>query len=278
MVARYRRRGSAKGRLVIAAVAALVALAGYWFGTREVENPVTGETQRVSLSPEQEIQLGLQAAPEMVRQHGGLLPAEEDQVLVDRVGRRLVERSAAADSGYAFDFHLLADEETVNAFALPGGQVFLTAALARRLRGEAEVAGVLAHEIGHVVARHGAERIAKSQLIQGLTGAAVIAAYDPESATGEERARMAALVGQLVQMRYSRDDELESDRLGVRFLADAGYDPRALLGVMEVLATSGGGAPTEFFSTHPNPDRRTARIEEAIAERYPDGVPEGLER
>jgi len=278
MAARYRRRGSTKGRLVMAAVAALIALAGYWFGTREVENPVTGETQRVSLSPEQEIQLGLAAAPEMVRQHGGLLAAQEDQALVDRVGRRLIGSSAAGDSEYAFDFHLLADEQTVNAFALPGGQVFLTAALARRLRSEAEVAGVLAHEIAHVVARHGAERIAKSQLIQGLTGAAVIAAYDPESATGEERARMAALVGQMVQMRYSREDELESDRLGVRFLADAGYDPRALLGVMEVLAASGGGAPTEFFSTHPNPDRRMARIQQAIAERYPDGVPEGLER
>lgn len=277
-MAAYRRRGGAKGRLVMAVIAALIALAGYWFGTREVENPVTGETQRVSLSPEQEIQLGLQAAPEMVRQHGGLLPAQEDQDLVDRVGRRLVASSAAADSGYSFDFHLLADEQTVNAFALPGGQVFLTAALARQLRSEAEVAGVLAHEIGHVVARHGAERIAKSQLIQGLTGAAVIAAYDPSSASGDQRAQMAALVGQLVQMRYSRDDELESDRLGVRFLADAGYDPRALLGVMEVLASSGGGGQTEFFSTHPNPDRRMARIEEAVAERYPDGVPGDLER
>lgn len=277
-MAAYRRRGSGKGRLVIAVIAALIALAGYFLGTREVENPVTGETQRVSLSPDQEIQLGLQAAPEVVRQHGGLLPAQEDQDLVDRVGRRLVASSAAGDSGYRFDFHLLADEQTVNAFALPGGQIFLTAALARQLRSEAEVAGVLAHEIGHVVGRHGAERIAKSQLIQGLTGAAVIAAYDPSTATGDQRAQMAALVGQLVQMRYSRDDELESDRLGVRFLADAGYDPRALIGVMEVLAASGGGAPTEFFSTHPNPDRRMGRIDEAIAERFPDGVPEGLER
>jgi len=170
----------------------------------------------------------------------------------------------------------LADAETVNAFALPGGQVFITAALFERLQTEGQLAGVLGHEIGHVVARHSAEHIAKAQLMEGLTGAAVIAAYDPENPSSAQRAQMAAVVGQLVSMKYGRDDELESDQLGVRFMTEAGYDPNALIGVMQILAESGGGGQPEFFSTHPNPENRVEKIEAAIAAEYPDGVPDGL--
>ena len=184
------------------------------------------------------------------------------------------------DSPYEFEFHLLGDERTINAFALPGGQLFVTAALARRLETEGQLAGVLAHEIGHVVARHGAEHLAKAQLTQGLAGAAVIAAYDPERpGSAQQTAAIAAAIGQLVNMRFGREDELESDRLGVRFSAEAGYDPRAMIGLMEILAAAGDGQarPPEFFSTHPNPDRRLERIRAAIEKLYPQGVPAGLE-
>ena len=85
-----------------------------------------------------------------------------------------------------------------------------------------------------------------------------------------------AVVGQLLTMRYSREHELQADRLGVRFMAQAGYDPRALIEVMHILAASGGAAPPEFFSTHPNPENRIAAIEEAIAQEFPNGVPDGL--
>jgi predicted Zn-dependent protease len=78
-------------------------------------------------------------------------------------------------------------------------------------------------------------------------------------------------------MQYGRDDELQSDQLGVRFMAEAGYDPRAMIQVMQILAESGGPAPPEFFSTHPNPENRIGRTEAAIAELFPNGVPEGLE-
>jgi len=268
---------SAKGRLVLAAVVALIAVAGYFFGTREVENPVTGETQRIALTQDQEIALGLQAAPQMAAEFGGLHPDAESQRRVDAVGARLVERTEAAATGYPFEFHVLADEATVNAFALPGGQVFLTAGLARLLSTEGELAGVLGHEIGHVVGRHSAERLAKAQLIEGLTGAAVIATYDAENPSSQQQAQMAALVGQMINMKHSRSDEHQSDELGVRFLAGAGYDPRALVRVMEVLASAGGGAgPPEFMSTHPDPGNRREQIEQEIAEVFPDGVPEGL--
>jgi len=256
-------------------IIAVIALISY-FGS-SVYNPVTDENQHISLTPRQEIALGLQAAPEMAAQHGGLHPDRQMQALVDKVGKRLVAQSGAGQTPYAFDFYVLADEQTINAFALPGGQIFITAGLVNRLRTEGEVAGVLGHEIGHVVARHGAEHLAKAKLTQGLTGAAVIAAHDPDNPTSRYTAAFAAVIGQLVNMRFGRKDELESDRLGVRFTAEAGYDPRAMIGVMEVLAEAGKGRqPPEFFSTHPNPDRRVERIQAAIQERFPGGVPGGL--
>jgi beta-barrel assembly-enhancing protease len=279
MIGRVGRRAGGRsggGRLLIALVVAIFAIASYYFGTTKVENPITGEVQRVNMSVQDEIMMGLQAAPEMAQQFGGLYQDESAQQLVDTIGQKLVAQSEAAQSDYQFDFHLLADPETVNAFALPGGQIFITAALYERLQTEGQLAGVLGHEIGHVVARHSAERIAKAQLMEGLTGAAVIAAYDPENPSSAQRAQMAALVGQLISMRYGRDDELESDRLGVRFMADAGYDPRSLIGVMEILAEASGGSQPEFFSTHPNPENRIQKIQAAIEAEFPNGVPEGL--
>jgi predicted Zn-dependent protease len=256
-------------RLLIAAGIALFSLLSY-FGTRQT-NPVTGEAQYVDLSPEQEIAMGLQAAPQMAAQHGGLHPDRQAQALVDEVGNRIVAASAAKDSPYQFEFHLLADTQTVNAFALPGGQIFITAALLERLETIGQLAGVLGHEVGHVIGRHGAEHLAKQKLTQGLIGAV-------GTATDVGGARMAAAIGQLLNMQYGRSDELESDKLGVVFMAQAGYDPRSLIGVMRILEEASGGArQPEFMSTHPSPGNRVAQIEQTIAEVFPNGVPAGLE-
>ncbi|MCL4149191.1 UNVERIFIED_CONTAM: hypothetical protein GTU68_031950, partial [Idotea baltica] len=120
-----------------------------------------------------------------------------------------------------------------------------------------QLAGVLGHEIGHVVARHSAERIAKSGLIEGLTGAAVIASGDYGTS------QMAQLIGQTINMKYGREQELQSDELGVRFMCRAGYNPEALEEVMAILAeASGGQGPPEFQSTHPSPENRVERIRE----------------
>ncbi len=268
---------SPKRRLGLALVVALFAIASYYVGTKREFNPVTEETQLLSMTVDQEMALGLQAAPQMARQHGGLHPDQQAQAVLDRIGERLVAQSEAGRTPYRFEFHLLADSRTVNAFALPGGQVFMTAGLVSRLRTEGEVAGVLAHEIGHVVGRHAAEQMAKAQLTQGLAGAAAIAAFDPNDPSSAGYSQIAALIGQAVDMKYGRDDELQSDALGVRFMAEAGYDPRALIGVMEVLeAAARSNRHPEFFSTHPNPDRRTEQIQRAIEEAFPNGVPEGL--
>src|SRR5919108_423199 len=258
------RRGSGcSGRLIMAAAIAAFSLFSY-FSSRQ-DNPVTGETQYIDITPEQEIALGLEAAPQMAAEFGGLDENAQDQAIVDEIGNRIVQSSPAGSSPYEFDFHLLDDDQTINAFALPGGQIFITRALYDKLRTEGELAGVLGHEIGHVIARHSAEHIAKAKLTEGLTGAAVIAAYDPENPSSASRAQIAALIGQLITLKYGRDDELESDYLGVCFMNDTGYDPNELIGVMEVLASAQtGDRPPEFFSTHPNPENRVRRIQEAI--------------
>lgn len=267
--------GGIGGRLIIAAVMAIIALVTY-FGTR-VYNPVTDETQNIDMTVEQEVALGLQAAPEMAAQFGGLDPSDEAQALVQQVGERVVAESGAGESPYDFQFYVLNDAETLNAFALPGGPIFITEGLLNQLESEGQLAGVLSHEITHVVARHSAEQITKARLTESLTGAAVIAAYDPNNPNSMRTAQVAMLIGQLVNLKFGRDDELESDRLGVRFMSEAGYDPRAMVSVMQILgAASEGNRQPEFFSTHPNPENRIRRIEEAIAAQFPNGVPGGM--
>ena len=194
------------------------------------------------------------------------------------MGQKLLAGSEASKTEYRYQFHLLGDNKTINAFALPGGQVFITEALLHKLGSEGQVAGVLGHEIGHVVERHGAQHIAKQQLSQGLTGAAVLAAYDPsDPARSTRNAAVIAAVGQLVNLKYGRNDELEADKEGVKLMSQAGYDPRAMVKVMEVLQKAGGGSRTpEFFSTHPNPENRIPKIQDAIKAVYPQGVPSGL--
>ncbi len=268
-------RGLTGGRLIVGLIVALIALVSY-FGS-SVFNPVTGENQRISISPEQEIALGLQAAPEMAQQFGGLSSDQQAQAHLNQVCERLVQSSDVNQTEWRFTCSLLADQQTINAFALPGGPLFITEALLGRMETEGQLAAVMAHEISHVVARHSAEHIAKSQLLNGLSGAVVLASYDPNNPESQGTAQVAAMVSQLVNLSFGRDDELESDRLGVRFMAQAGYDPRSMLKTMEVIAAAGGDSrPPEFFSTHPNPENRLDRIEEAIQEEFPDGVPDGL--
>lgn len=262
----YVRRGSSGGcggRLIFAAIIAAVSLFSY-FSSRQ-DNAVTGETQYIDMTVEQEIALGLQAAPQMAAEFDGLDRDQADQAMVDQIGNSIVASSPAGQTPYEFEFHLLADADTINAFALPGGQIFITRALFDKLQTQGELAGVLGHEIAHVVARHSAEHIAKAKLTEGLTGAAVIATYDPDNPASASSAQVAMLIGQLVNLKFGRDDELESDFLGVCFMNDAGYNPEEMIRVMEVLASSSeGNRPPEFFSTHPNPENRIARIQQAI--------------
>lgn len=252
-------------KYVIAVIIAAGALITY-FSNRS-ENPVTGEVQYIDMTVEQEVALGLQAAPEMAEQYGGLEPDAAVQAYVKKVGEKLVEQTDAGKSPYDFDFHVLSDDQTINAFALPGGQIFITNGLLKRLETEEQLAGVLGHEIGHVIGRHSAEHISKAKLTQDLTGAAVIATYDPGDPSSRSSAAVAALIGNLVNMKFGRDDELEADRMGVKYMASSHYDPKAMIEVMKILSEAGGSRQqVEFFSTHPNPENRIEQIERAIEE------------
>lgn len=261
-------------RWIIALIILGVGLVGYW-RSRSV-NPVTGEVQHVSLSVDQEKALGLRTAPEMIAQMGGRIdPADRRAKLVSQIGQKLVANSQAASSPYAGNFHfiLLADPKTVNAFALPGGQIFITVGLFGRLEDQAQLAGVLGHEIGHVINRHSAEHMAQEKLGQSVATAVGVAG----SNRNNNSYIFAQLANQFVQLRYSRKDELEADEYGLRYMTQSGYDPREMIRVMEILkqATGGGHGP-DWTSTHPDPDARIVQIRQYIKTNYPNGVPPSL--
>ncbi len=251
------RSNKFKIRLLIGV--AIVAFAFIKKCNQQEVNPYTGRKQTITMSPDQEIAIGLQSAPQMAQQHGGLHPDAKAQALVDQIGNKLVQSSIARETPYKYEFHLLADQQTINAFALPGGQVFITYALLSKLQNEDQLAGVLGHEIGHVLGKHSAERIGESDFWRTVsTGASV----------GADMGGLVGGIGQKTLLTNGRDDELESDDLGVKFMLQAGYNPEEMIGVMQILkAAAGPNRTPEFQSTHPDPDNRIEKIQESI-EKY----------
>ncbi|GGH34975.1 peptidase M48 Ste24p [Mangrovimonas yunxiaonensis] len=246
-----------KIRLIIGL--AIVAFAYLRKCSQQEVNPYTGRTQTITLSPEQEIAIGLESAPQMAQQHGGLYPNNEYQAFVDQVGAKLVNGSIANKTPYDYEFHLLADPNTINAFALPGGQVFITYALFSKLENEDQLAGVLGHEIGHVLGKHSNERISEANFWKTITMGASV---------GADMGDFVQSIGQNTLLANGRDDELESDDLGVKFMIKAGYNPEAMIGVMEILKSAAGpNRVPEFQSTHPDPENRIEHIKAAI-EKY----------
>jgi predicted Zn-dependent protease len=276
------RSSGLKARLLIALAIVAFAVISYYAKPGDL-NEVTGETERVALiEPGDEIQLGLQAAPEMIDMHGGPSRDGRGQRQVQEVGDQLLAaldvdlRQHDRTNPYreAFRFTLLADPQTVNAFALPGGPVFITQALYDKFTTKGQLAGVLGHEIGHVLSRHANKQMARQGMFQGIAGAVGVLGGDMNSA------QMGQMVSSVLSTSYGRDAELESDKWGVRLMAMAGYDPNSMIDVMEILdeASGGRGGPPEFLSTHPKPANRVEYIKQVIAEEFPNGVPEGLEK
>jgi len=269
-----RRRSSfssgMKLRLLFAVGIVLFSLVSFW--NKGQTNPVTGKVQRVDMTVKEEIMMGLQSAPQM----GTPSRDRAGQNRVVQIGEQLVSalnmdlNQRGVRNPFRFNFTLLDDRRTVNAFALPGGQIFLTEALYSQLS-PSQVAGVLGHEIGHVVERHSSEQMAKGNLIRGLVSAAGVAGG------GYDSSRIASYVGNVVNMKYGRSDELESDKWGVSLMAMAGYHPAAMMDVMDVLEKSSGGSTPEFMSSHPRPANRKVYIEELIKD-LPPNVLQGLQR
>jgi predicted Zn-dependent protease len=223
---RKSRIGLGWGRLLVVSAMGLVAVGGYYRIRSNGEGAHSGGSgpaaiRPVRIAPRQEIAIGLQAAPAMAQRYGGLSSDQRAQRRVDRVCHDLVEKTDARRSPYDFDCHVLADPRTVDAFSLPGGQVFVTAGLLAELPSDGGLAKVLGREIGHVLARHATERLAGVRIAPGVTGGAVLAGYDPGDPASRRKA--SALVGRLLGLRFSPQEEAEADRLGGRLAAQAGY-------------------------------------------------------
>ena len=266
--------GSLLARLFFGFLFVVFGLLNYWGNVSY--NPITDENQRIALSPEQEVVIGQQGRQDVITQMGGLHPSSALQAYIAQIGQQVLNQSQASQSSYPFEFHLLDAPDTINAFALPGGQIFVTTGLLKALDTESQLAGVLGHEIGHVVARHGAEHLARQQLGAILVNAVGIAASD-ERQGGQQAAAIAQAVNQIVGLNYSREDELESDRLGFEFMIAANYNPEGIVELMQVFESAESqGRPPEFLSTHPDPGNRVSRLQNIIQATYPDGIPAQL--
>ncbi len=221
-------------------------------------NPATGERQFILMSEAEEIEMGREADGQITASLG-LYESAALQSTVATIGNDMASRSERPQLPWSFK---LVDDPMVNAFALPGGFIFVTRGILAALNSEAELAGVIGHEIGHVTARHSASQMSRQQLQQIGLGVGTILSDDVASVAGV----LSAGLG-LLNMRYSRGDESQSDELGVRYMSRAGYDPNALVGVFQTLGLTvgGGGRVPEWTSTHPDPVNREEDIREIIA-------------
>lgn len=268
--------------------AAVTALALAASACTPVRNPATGELQYTSLTPEEEARLGQAEHPRALAQFGGPYDDAALQAYVERVGTRVKDASEMA--GEDFTFTLL-DNDLVNAFALPGGYVYVTRGILALANNEAELAGVLGHEVGHVTARHTAQRYDRAQLGQlGSVAAQVLGALGGAYLGGTEGARLGGqLGGQLGSLGatayvqgFSREQEFEADQLGIRYLADAGYDPRAMSTFLQALQAndayearrSGRDPGSEswfagWLRSHPRTPDRVERAAASVASETP---------
>ncbi len=255
-------------RPVLAVVLVLATLSGC------TTNEATGRSQFLALSWEEEVRLGAEAAPQFIEQSGGQLPDQQVLAYVRDLGGRLAAESEMPD--IEWEFHVL-DSQVINAFALPGGKVFMSRGLMERMTNEAQLAGVLGHEIGHVTARHGNERMGKALIAQGVILAVGIGGAVSDEEWLQVLGVGTAVGGQLFLLKYSRENELEADALGVRYMTRAGYNPVGQVQVMEILGEASGGSSTpEWLSTHPASDTRISRLEELIINDYPGYQTDGV--
>jgi predicted Zn-dependent protease len=217
-------------------------------------NPVTGQRELTLMSEGQEIQLGAQSDGAIVAQYG-LLDDAEAAAYVQGIGARMVPVSHRPD--LEFHFRVL-DDPVVNAFALPGGYVYITRGILTYLNSEAGLAGVVGHEIGHVTARHGVQRYSQQALLGlGLGLGSVL------SETFANYAGLAGQAGQLLLLKYGRDDERQSDQLGVEYATKIGYDTNDMAGffyTLHRLSPEGGRLPS-WMSTHPDPGERVGNVQ-----------------
>jgi len=270
---------SAMPRLTRAVVAVVFATSLTACGTSNI-NYVTGQQQRGAYTWAQEVQIGREADPQITAQFG-LYDDANVNAYVQRVAQAVLQTSAYTDPNTPaeirntpFTFRVL-DSPVVNAFALPGGFIYVTRGLLAHLDNEAQLAVVLGHEIGHVLGRHSSEQAARAQLGQlGLLGAAVLGGVVGGGRVAEGILNYGSTGAQLLLLRYGRDAERESDQAGVAYASFAGYDAaqgsRFFTSLRRLTQESGGGLPS-FLSSHPDPGEREVTIRQ-LAAQYPQAT------
>lgn len=261
--AKIQRRGAAAGLMAALLVVAACST-----------NPATGKRQVALISEEQEIAMGREA-DQQIQQQLGLYPDQDLQAYVNRIGQKLAAESERPNLPWTFR---VVDDPSVNAFALPGGKIYVTRGLLTHLTSEAELASVLGHEIGHVTGRHSVEQMSKAQLAQiGLIAGMIV---KPELA--QQYGQLAQQGLQLLFLKHGRDDERQADELGLRYLNNENYDPREMPGVFETLRRvseqqerqqggSGGKLPG-WLLTHPTPQERIQTISSKVAQLESSGT------
>jgi predicted Zn-dependent protease len=223
-------------------------------------NPVTGKNELSLVSEGQEIEMGRQAAQE-VAQSIGFVEDPELQAYVAGIGKDMAAKSERPN--LPWEFHVVNDA-AVNAFALPGGFIYVTRGLLAHMNSEAELATVLGHEIGHVTARHSVQQISKAQLATLGLGVGSILSSDIAQFAGIASQGLGVLF-----LKYGRDAENQADQLGFKYALGLNYDVREMANVFQTLnrasqAGGGGGRLPEWLSTHPNPENRVARTQERL--------------
>ncbi|MEO5602464.1 MAG: M48 family metallopeptidase, partial [Cyclobacteriaceae bacterium] len=225
------------------------------------KNPVTGKNDFMLMSKGQEVAMGQQSDPEIVS-FFGIYESEPIQRFIKEKGQEMVTVSHRKDLKYDFK---IVDSPVVNAFAVPGGYVYFTRGIMAHFNNEAEFAGVLGHEIGHITARHSAKQYSNAMLGQiGLVAGSVL------SPAFAQYAEMAGQGLQLLFLKFGRDAESQSDKLGVEYSTKIGYDAQEMAGFFSTLdrlsAQSGGGEVPTFLSTHPDPADREVKVAKMAAD------------
>ncbi|MBN1763862.1 MAG: M48 family metalloprotease [Sedimentisphaerales bacterium] len=227
-------------------------------------NPVTGRDQLVLISETKEIALGNQYAPEFEKDFGAKVDNPRLQSYVSEIGGQI---AAVSDRPMPYEFALLASE-VPNAFALPGGRIYVTAGLMKLMDNERQLAAVLSHEVVHVAAKHSVDSIQRQM---GAEVVLEIAGYAYEGKYASQILAVSEVAAQLGQLRYSRDDEYEADSYGIKYMIKAGYNPWGMVELQQKLLeaqTSDPGSLEELFSSHPLSKKRIKNAREIISSNY----------
>jgi len=225
-------------------------------------NPATGRSQLLLMSSDDAIALGAETMPALMEEYGGEVEPAQLRSYVSLVGHSMASLTEADYPELPWEFTVL-DSDVINAFALPGGKVFASRGLLARLDSEAQMAGVLGHEVGHVTAQHVNERISQSMVVAGVViGAAVAAGQSDDDWVRVGVPLIVGAAGAGYLLSYNRNQEKEADEQGVKYMTAAGYDPYGMLAVLRVLADEAGtgSRPPEFLSTHPYPETRMKTV------------------